>query len=89
MYDPYDYSKWDNFELTEISNSVMTQAGGYYFHLYTNELKCQQPSVEKLELYKNEFLVIGQLQNDSERNLNRDGLIYRIEKYSYIARQLI
>ena len=89
MYNSFDYEQWDNFELTEISNSVLTQASGYYFHLYTNQLKSQQPNAEKLASHKNEFLAIGQLQNNSEGNLNRDGLIYRIEKYSDIARQLI
>ncbi len=85
MYNPYNYSQWDNFELTEISNSVLAQASGYYFHLYTNELNNPTPNAEKLALYKKEFITIGDLQNDGEGNLNREGLIFRIEEYSGIA----
>ena len=82
MNNKINLEKCDNFELTEIANSTLAEASGYFFHMYMEEFKKAEPDKGILNKHKMDFFRVGSLQQDGIGNLDRDTLIKRINEYS-------
>lgn len=87
MPNKINLEKCDAFELSEIANHTLTEASGYFFHLYMEELKKEKPDNGVLTKHKWDFNRVGALLQDGIGNLNKENLIQQIRDYAEYAQK--